>query len=229
MQLKCAILKYIQVNFIENCLKTLIFILICKRRFYMLEKIAMWGGVSGIVIALFAIVILYLTRGNIIDLLDRDVVMYDKNYEMKKDAFEQAFNCLDAVSQSGVEIKNNAQYAQRAREAYNGLLCTVTSAKIYQEFYRLALDTTTAGYSTEDIEKFKISCRVELIGKHRNKKEAFKGATSGALGDNGILGAQTQMPIQRPQARPTQAPVQPRPQRGPARPAQSPASAEDEE
>jgi len=45
----------------------------------MLEKIAMWGGVAGIVIALFAIIILYLTRSNIIDLLDRDVIMYDTN------------------------------------------------------------------------------------------------------------------------------------------------------
>ena len=83
----------------------------------MIEKIAMWGGVAGVVLALFAIVILYLTRSNIIDLLDRDVVMYDKNYEAKKDALEKAFNCLDMVAQNGVEIKGNAQYIQKAKES----------------------------------------------------------------------------------------------------------------
>ena len=187
----------------------------------MIEKIAMWGGIAGIIIAVFAIAILYLTRSNIIDLLDRDVVMYDKNYELKKEAFEEAFNCLDAVAQGGFEVKGNPQFAQRAREAYNGLLCTVTSAKIYQEFYRLAVDQTVGGYTTQDIEKFKISCRAELISKHKKSKEAFKGATSGALSD-GIMysgAGQDAAPL-----RPQRAAQARRPQRsqGPAQPAQSP-------
>ena len=181
----------------------------------MIEKIAMWGGIAGIIIAVFAIAILYLTRSNIIDLLDRDVVMYDKNYEMKKDAFEQAFNCLDAVAQSGTEIKSNPQYAQRAREAYNALLCTTSCAKVYQEFYRLAVDATTAGYTTEDIEKFKIACRTELMGKRKNKKEAFKGVPSGALGAGSVFGVSGQVQ-QRPQPRPIQ--PQPRPQQRPQGP-----------
>jgi len=171
----------------------------------MLESIAMWGGIAGIVIAIFAIAILYLTRSNIIDLLDRDVVMYDKNYETKKDALEKAFNCLDMVSQNGLEIKNSAQYSQKAKEAYNALLCTVTSAKLYQEFYRLAVDNTTSGYSIEDIEKFKISCREELISKQKMKKESFKGTTSGSLNESGLSAIQT--PII-----PSQSPVQPRQQ-----------------
>ena len=185
-----------------------------------MEKIAMWGGVAGIVIAIFAMVILYLTRSNIIDLLDRDVVMYDKNYEAKKDALEQAFGCLDTVAQSGFEIKNNPQYASRAREAYNALLCTLTSSKLYQEFYRLAVDVTTAGYTTEDIEKFKISCRVELIGQRRIKKESFKGATTGALSEGGLSGVSGQSTVQpRPQPRPIQpAQPQPRPQSRPQAP-----------
>ena len=62
------------------------------------------------VIAIFAIVILYLTRNNIIDLLDRDVIMYDENFQQKKESFEEAFNCLDLVAQNGVDIKNNPQF-----------------------------------------------------------------------------------------------------------------------
>ena len=178
----------------------------------MIEKIAMWGGIAGIVIAIFAVVILYLTRSNIIDLLDRDVVMYDKNYEIKKDCLQEAFDCLDVVAQNGLDIKSSAQFVQRAKKAYNGLLCSVNSPKLYQEFYRMAIDSSASGYSIHDIEKFKIDCRNELIVKHKNKNESFKGSTNGAL-DGGFM--------QRPnliasQARPAPRP-QPRPQ-APARP-----------
>ena len=189
-----------------------------------MEKMAILVGVAGILISIFAMIILYLTRSNIIDLLDRDVVMYDKNYELKKEAIEKAFNCLDMVSQNGVEVKNTAQHVQKAREIYNALLCTVNSAKLYQEFYRLAIDNTASGYSIEDIEKFKISCREELMATKKVKKEIFKGTTSGLLNNKTIqnpIAPQSpiipQAPIT-PQA-PMQQAVQPR-QQAPARQAQ---------
>ena len=52
----------------------------------MLEKIAMWGGIAGIVVALVAIIVLFLTRANILDILDKDVILFDKNFELKKQA-----------------------------------------------------------------------------------------------------------------------------------------------
>lgn len=186
-----------------------IFITICINfggKFNMIEKIAMWGGVAGIVIAIFAVVILYLTRSNIIDLLDRDVVMYDKNYETKKESLQEAFDCLDLVAQNGIDIKGNSQFIQRAKKAYNGLLCTLNSPKLYQEFYRMAIDSSASGYSIHDIEKFKIDCRNELIVKRKNKNEVFKGNTVGAL-DGGfmqrpnLIASQTR-PAPRPQPRP---------------------------
>lgn len=178
----------------------------------MIEKIAMWGGFAAIVIAVFAIIILYLTRSNIIDLLDRDVVMYDKNYEAKKEALEQAFKCLDIVASNGADVKANPQFTAQAKSAYNALLCTVNSSKIYQEFYRMAIDQTEFGYTIEDIEKFKISCRNELLSKHKNKGEGFKGVVSGNL--NSVMQPQIQpMPTQQQPA------LRPRPQK-PAKPSQ---------
>ena len=47
-----------------------------------IENISLWGGVAGVVISIFAVIIIYLTRSNIIDLLDKDVIMYDKVYEI---------------------------------------------------------------------------------------------------------------------------------------------------
>ena len=194
-----------------------------KGDFYMIEKIAMWGGFAGIIIALFAMVVLYLTRSNIIELLDRDVVMYDKNYEAKKDSLQEAFACLDLVAQNGVEIKNNTQYIQKAKEAYNALLCTVNSAKLYKEFYRMAVDHTTSGYTIEDIEKFKISCRKELIIKNKRRGESFTGATNGSL-DSRLTspGGQPTQRLINPQQKP---PVQAKPahpQRPQVRPQQPP-------
>lgn len=181
----------------------------------------MIATIISVVIAVFAIVILYLTRSNIIDLLDRDVVMYDKNYQLKKESLEEAFNCLDLVAQNGVEIKNSTQFLQRAKEAYNGLLCTLNSAKLYQEFYRMAIDNTVFNYSVEDIEKFKIACRSELISKKKAKGEGFKGVASGTLGNG--FSTQSQpfvQPTQPVQPRPTQVqrPVQQRPQQPMQRP-----------
>ena len=144
----------------------------------------LWIGIAAILIAIFAMVILYLTRNNIIELLDRDVVMYDKNFETKKECLYEAFNCLDLVAQTGSGIKTNQQFIQRAKQAYNGLLCVVTSPKLYQEFYRMTIDQTDSIYSIEDIENFKVLCRAELITKRNRKHEIFKGATSGALNTN---------------------------------------------
>ena len=158
-----------------------------------------------VVVAVFAIIILYLTRSNIIDLLDRDVVMYDKNYEAKKESLEEAFNCLDLVAQNGSEIKTNPQYIARAKAAYNGLLCTLNSAKLYQAFYLFAIDINAPASSVEDIEKFKIACRAELISKRKSRGEGFKGST-GVANNNFAMPAQPQRPVQpRPsQPRPAQ-------------------------
>lgn len=180
-----------------------------------METIAMWCSVAGIFISIFAIVILYLTRSNIIDLLDRDVIMYDQNYALKKESLQEAFNCLDLISQKGIEIKNNSQFIQRAKEAYNGLLCSVTDSKIYQEFYRLAVDISTSGYVVEDIEMFKISCRKELLGKHKVKHEGFKGSPNGALNNGRGIKRPMGGILQNAQSSPTRQqpsrPIQPRP------------------
>lgn len=183
----------------------------------MLEKIAMWGGVAGIVISLFAIVIIYLTRSNIIDLLDRDVILYDKNYELKKDALESCFNCLDDVAQYGENVKNNPQFTKRAKETYNALLCTVQCPKIYQDFYKYTIDKSSAMVSTEELEKFKILCRGELV-LHKKKGEGFKGSTDVNVGMQNFRPVQPMQPQQpAPQVRPMQ-----RPNPRPAQPQQPP-------
>ena len=49
----------------------------------MIENIAMWGGLAGLAVSIFAIIILYLTRKNILDILDKDVILFNKNFDLK--------------------------------------------------------------------------------------------------------------------------------------------------
>lgn len=138
-----------------------------------LENISLWGGVAGVVISIFAIIIIYLTRSNIIDLLDKDVIMYDKVYEIKKNAFCAAFDVLDYYEIYGVDVKSSKQFVQKAKTVYNDLMCVSNTTKIYEEFYRLTLDQNTQKISQQDIASFKDLCRHDL-GLHIKKKKKKK-------------------------------------------------------
>ncbi|MBO5910381.1 MAG: hypothetical protein J6Q15_02605, partial [Clostridia bacterium] len=77
-------------------------------------------------------------------------------------------------------------------------------------------DINVSNFSVEDIEKFKVACRSELISKHKMKSEGFKGTANGMLNTGfGVPSQSAQRPVQtRPaQSRPAQ-PVQ-RPQTRP--------------
>ena len=135
-----------------------------------LETISMWGGVAGVVIALFAIIILYLTRSNIIELLDKDAIMYDAVFELKQKAFEHAFEVLDLYEMYGMNIRSTKQFIQKAKTACNDLMCTANSPKVYQEFYRLTLDPNHAQVTVQEVANFKVLCRLDLGLKDRKIK-----------------------------------------------------------
>lgn len=135
------------------------------------ESISMWGGLAGVVIAVFAIIILYLTRSNIVDLLDKDAIMYDKVYELKKNAFQNAFDVLDLYELYGIEVRSSKQFVQKAKASYNDLMCMSHNPKIYEEFYSLTLDTTNRQITVQNIADFKALCRQDLGLKNLKKKK----------------------------------------------------------
>jgi len=136
-----------------------------------LETISMWGGVAGVVLAVFAIIILYLTRSNIIDLLDKDAIMYDKVFELKQKAFENAFETLDLFEIYGMNIRSTKQFIQKAKTACNDLMCTANSPKVYQEFYRLTLDSNHVQVTVQEVANFKLLCRLDLGLKDKKVKK----------------------------------------------------------
>lgn len=142
----------------------------------MLEKIAMWGGIAGIVVALVAIIIMFLTRQNILDILDKDVILFDKNFELKKQAIERAMLMIDELEEKGNQTKMNLEFEENAKRTYNELLCVVSDVRVADEFYSLAVDKTAVPTSAQ-FAHFKLVCRHD-IGLSNKKAKLLKRAKS---------------------------------------------------
>ena len=171
-----------------------------------LESISMWGGIAGVAVAIFAVIILYLTRSNIIDLLDKDAIMYDKVYELKKTAMQNAFDVLDDFEIYGLEIRKSKQFIQKAKAVFNELMCTANSPKVYEDFYKLTLDENNQHITVKSIATFKSLCRADL-GLHVRKDKHKKVDNSAEVSQISSIDSDS-APVQRPiPERPVERPV----------------------
>ena len=131
-----------------------------------IESISMWGGFAGVIIAIVAVVILILTRNNIIDILDKDAILFEQNFEMRKTAIENIINLADYLMEYGIEVISNKAYTTKCKTAYNELICLIHNSKLIDNFYDLCLNNSRASVSPEEIASFKSLCRKELGYKH---------------------------------------------------------------
>ncbi len=141
----------------------------------MWETIAMWGGVAGLFVSIFAVIILYLTRKNILDILDKDVILFGRNFEIKKQVLTNACLLIDEVIESEGRIKSNSSFTDRAKKSYNELLCVVSDVKVADEFYSLTLENVE--FSLPRFAQFKIMCRKD-IGLRTKKAQTVKRASN---------------------------------------------------
>ena len=93
----------------------------------MLKEVAVGVGIAGIVVAVFAIIILILLKKNITDILNKDAILFSKNFELKKEAINNSLNLVDEVAAKGKTICLNPEFAIKAKDCYNNLLCVVTN------------------------------------------------------------------------------------------------------
>ena len=138
-----------------------------------LEMVSMWGGVAGVLVALFAIIILFLTRRNIINILEKDQILFEKNYEMRKQAIESSLNVVDYLVDYGTEVLTSKKFVTMARTAYNDMMVIVHNPKVIDTFYSLCLDETRESVSPIDVAAYKSLCRKEI---------GFKGMPSSYIG-----------------------------------------------
>ncbi len=126
----------------------------------MLEKITLFSSIASIVVALFAVIILFLTRKNILDILEKDVILFDKNFELKKQAIEKSLKLVDAVMNDS-DLHNDKEFKIEVQDCYNELLCVVSDVKIAREFFVLA--TAKNGQpNAYQVAQFKLACRHDI-------------------------------------------------------------------
>lgn len=149
-----------------------------------LQAVSLWGGVAGVIVAIFAIIILFLTRRNIINILEKDQILFDKNYEMRKNAIENSLNVVDYLVDYGTNVLTSKTFIQKARTAYNDMMVMVHNAKLIDAFYALCLDDTRESVTAIDVAVYKSMCRKEIGfkamptsyigGKNLNEKAVSK-------------------------------------------------------
>lgn len=127
----------------------------------MIEEFAMLASLFSVIIAIFSIIIILLLKKNVVDILNKDLIIFDKNFEIKKRAIDKSFTLLDELNKSGTNLIKNAEFKAQAVACYNELICVISDIKIADEFYAIAiigkeLPTESA------IAKYKLDCRKDI-------------------------------------------------------------------
>lgn len=132
------------------------------------KDIGLWGGLIGGVVSIIAVILIYMTRVNIVNILDRDSLLFDNNYDLKKKAIQNSMDMVDYLASYGDKIKSNKDYITKCKEAYNELLCVANSKTLVDNFYELTLGGNEV--TQTQIDNYKIDCRLELGFKQVAKK-----------------------------------------------------------
>lgn len=117
-------------------------------------------GMFSLILSVITIVMLFLMRKNIVDILNKDTLVFSKNFEIKKQAFEKALYILDEI-QMGAPRSNSIEYNRKMNQIYNELLSVCSDIRIADTFYAMTKDTTKQ-LTEADFASFKLLVRKEL-------------------------------------------------------------------
>ena len=117
-------------------------------------------GMFSLILSVIAIVIMFLMRKNILDVLNKDTLIFSRNFEIKKQAFDKAMYILDEI-QMGAPRSNSPEYNRKMNQIYNDLLSVTTDVRIADTFYAMTKDTTKQ-LTDADFASFKLLVRKEL-------------------------------------------------------------------
>lgn len=135
----------------------------------MIENLAVTCSFIAIFASLITIIIMILVRNNIVHILEKDVVLFDKNFEIKKQAISNALEIIDEVTEYGKQITLRPEFERKAKACYNDLLCVITNVTIADEFYNITLDKNIE-ITDIRLANFKLLCRNDIGFKTRKAK-----------------------------------------------------------
>lgn len=136
-----------------------------------MENLTLWCGIACLAVSFLAVIAVFLTRKNIKDIIDRDIIFFEKNFEIKKDAITSALDVVDEISLKGKSVIRDITFVHKAKQCYNNLLCVVSNIKLAKEFYDITLNTSKETTSLE-IAKFKLACRKDIGFKTKKFKSS---------------------------------------------------------
>lgn len=117
-------------------------------------------GMFSLILSVIAIVMLFVMRKNILDILNKDTLIFSKNFEIKKQAFDKAMYILDEI-QMGAPRSNSVEYNRKMNQIYNDLLSVCSDIRIADTFYAMTKDTSQQ-LTESDFANFKLLVRKEL-------------------------------------------------------------------
>ena len=146
----------------------------------MLTDIAIWGGLVGMVVAIISIIIILIIKQDIKDVLSRDVILFDQNFMLKKQAIEKCLKLLDDMNATPAVAKN-AEFVRRAKECYNELICVLNNISIADKFLDFAINK--GDISSAELNNFKLLMRkdIGLSLKHAKKQSTKVAKPANAL------------------------------------------------
>ena len=106
----------------------------------MIESVALIAGIIGIVFSALTMVALFLLKKNITDILRKDALIFDRNFEIKQKALTESLNIVDEVLAKGKGICSNSTFMERSKKCYNELICVLNNTKLADAFYDIALN-----------------------------------------------------------------------------------------
>ena len=117
-------------------------------------------GIFSLILSVISIVIMFLMRKNMLDILNKDTLVFSKNYEIKKQAFDKAMFVLDDI-QLGAPRSNSVEYSRKMNQIYNDLLTVSSDVRLADTFYAMVKDTSKQ-LTEADFASFKLLVRKEL-------------------------------------------------------------------
>jgi len=117
-------------------------------------------GMFSLVLSVITIVLMFLLRKNIVNILDKDTLIFSKNFEIKKQAFDKAMYILDEI-QMGAPRSNTIEYNRKMNQIYNDLLSVSSDVRIADTFFAMVKDTSQQ-LTEADFASFKLLVRKEL-------------------------------------------------------------------
>lgn len=121
--------------------------------------------------SIVCVIIVFLTRKSIVDIVDKDVILFENNFTIKKNAITAALEMVDVIDQHGKQVALNANFIQNAKKCYNDLLCVVGDIAVAKEFYDITLNQAYS-VTKDHIEHFKLVCRRDIGFKTKVSKVA---------------------------------------------------------